>query len=824
MHLDMRRLGAPTSSHLEVFEASGATCGCSVEDALISPIHVHSLVKLQLHGRELPNALIQSPMSTETPHFFSADRPIQHLDEDRLQRASFARSIARAIMSWHGAESLVIALYGGWGDGKSSVKGMVIDAMEQDTVNRPFVVHFNPWEWAGQNQLAQVFFDEIGKQIAHQGSGKAKAKAQECGRRLQKLGKYLNLTGSFMAPLGYAANLVVPFASDVTRAAGKAFKQSGELASQAAEMVKERDGVDLIELKTELRGALTKLNRNVVVLVDDVDRLAAEETKLSFQLIKANSDFPNLVFFLFFQRDIIEAALEQTVRTGSGKDYLEKIVQVLLSLPAIQRPLLTDLVHARLKDLLARRGLENGFEWRRFGDLLKDALSPFFQNLRDVERFFGTFEFQIASFPSPAEFNGVDLFALEVLRVFESGVHQALSQARHLVESDPGVEFHHEPRRLNVSESWQSSIKQIAETGKASRQTKVETVLKALFPIQTFPLRSLPTEAMSRMQKDARVCHPAFFGRYFHLCLPQGDVPQTEMLELVASIGSPEQLRSVLDRLDKRHLALEALRRLTAYSDEFEASNFSSVISVLFDEGDRFLGRYSGHFFEGFPATAYRLIEAHLEKLADASARFTELKPAFQSTNGVYLPGYVLNREKLRVADHDKNHAPLGISREQRGVLSDEHLNELTQICVRKFEGAAAADSFQTHRGLPDILVWWLRWSSSSSAVKDFFRRMVQSHDGLLRLLEHYLGRKLDQEGQAVMYEVGLTDFEQFMPVDEVKAKVDELPKADLSARNTSLCRVFLETYREYVINRRTFAQTTTEVPQKESNPETGSA
>jgi predicted KAP-like P-loop ATPase len=137
-------------------------------------------------------------MSTKTSHFFSADRPIERLDDDRLQRRGFALSIAQAITTWNGDESLVMALYGGWGDGKSSVKGMVVDAMKKNAATCPFIVHFNPWEWAGQNQLAQVFFDEIGKQIAHQGSGDEKKKAEECGRRLQKLGKYLNLTGSVM--------------------------------------------------------------------------------------------------------------------------------------------------------------------------------------------------------------------------------------------------------------------------------------------------------------------------------------------------------------------------------------------------------------------------------------------------------------------------------------------------------------------------------------------------------------------------------------------------------------------------------------------------
>jgi len=142
-------------------------------------------------------------MSVNTGVTFSADRPVERLDDDKLQRGNFVKAIAQAITAWRGEDSLVMAIYGSWGDGKSSVKGMIADVMRKDLATCPYIVHFNPWEWAGQNQLAQVFFDEIGKQIAYQGSGKDKKKAEDCGRRMQKLGKYLNLTGTLMTPLGY---------------------------------------------------------------------------------------------------------------------------------------------------------------------------------------------------------------------------------------------------------------------------------------------------------------------------------------------------------------------------------------------------------------------------------------------------------------------------------------------------------------------------------------------------------------------------------------------------------------------------------------------
>jgi predicted KAP-like P-loop ATPase len=88
-----------------------------------------------------------------TKHQFSADRPIISHKEDLLGRAGFAESLASAIKSWTGHDSLVIALYGPWGSGKSSIKNIIIESLRISKEDCPYIVEFNPWQWAGQEFL-----------------------------------------------------------------------------------------------------------------------------------------------------------------------------------------------------------------------------------------------------------------------------------------------------------------------------------------------------------------------------------------------------------------------------------------------------------------------------------------------------------------------------------------------------------------------------------------------------------------------------------------------------------------------------------------------
>jgi hypothetical protein len=109
----------------------------------------------------------------------------------------------------------------------------------------------------------------------------------------------------------------------------------------------------------------------------------------------------------------------------------------------------------------------------------------------------------------------------------------------------------------------------------------VDAVLKSLFRVGPTYTR----ETWSPSQ-----AHPAFFGRYFHLCIPQGDIPQTELLKLLRAISKPTDFKRQLAQFDKQRLALQALTRLSAYTDQFSVANVEQIKVALGDVADAILG------------------------------------------------------------------------------------------------------------------------------------------------------------------------------------------------------------------------------------------
>ena len=111
----------------------------------------------------------------------SNDRPLSDPKEDLFGHAPFSRNLAEAIRRQKGADGIVLALYGPWGSGKSTVLSYVLHYLEHaPEAERPIVVTFNPWWFSGQENLARAFL------------GQLQAVLPEKYRRFKELGKKLS--------------------------------------------------------------------------------------------------------------------------------------------------------------------------------------------------------------------------------------------------------------------------------------------------------------------------------------------------------------------------------------------------------------------------------------------------------------------------------------------------------------------------------------------------------------------------------------------------------------------------------------------------------
>lgn len=741
--------------------------------------------------------------------FFSDDRPIPDRASDKLERRSFAEALAKAVRGWQGRDSLVIAIYGSWGTGKSSIKNMVLEDLRQQAGESvPTIAEFNPWQFANREQLMEAFFDQIGLALGKGTCGSEKEKK----RLLQRWRRY---AASLRAGAGLVAHVrnalvaalligAVGVGVAATQAQYAAVMVAALLVGLAAVLLWSSKFAEFVagfveagveigkrsleEVKAALADELRSLNAPLLVVIDDVDRLVPTEAQELFQLIKANADFPNLVCLVLFDRNVVEKNIEKALEV-SGREYMEKIVQVGFDVPAIQRAQLDRLLFGGLDQLLSEPAISKRFDERRWGNLFLGGLQAHFTTLRDVNRFLSTLSFQVSLFTAETSFevNPVDLIGVEVLRVFHPEVYRAIAGSKGLLTR--------RPRRDERNDGHRNAILAIAQLA-AESQEAVKEIIKQLFPPAewAFGGSHYGDGFEERWYRELRVCSDYVFDRYFQLAIAPDDVPQATIDRILGLTNDRAGLRAELIALKERGLLPLVLDRLEAYKEHIPLGHAGSFITALFDSCDDISSARSGMFEFSPMMHAVRIVFWFLRRESDAAVKLRVLDSSIRASEGISLPvGLVSIESQGRGREGERS----------ENLTDDEGLAALKQLCVEKIEAAAVAGRLAGRLDLPSLLFRWKEWGGDD-APRAFVASMTNKPDGALSFLKAFLSRSTSQGmGDYIASEhlyINLGSIEKFVPWESIEAVTNDV---QLGLQDANEGHQALKAFREAVKRRR---------------------
>ena len=740
----------------------------------------------------------------ETSHPFSADRAITNLDQDELHRGDFAAAIAAAIEEWKQKDSLVIALYGEWGSGKTSVKNLVLDEFVRNE-KAVKVVEFNPWQWSSSQQLQDAFFSEIeialsktpdkqrGKRIA----AEWRAYAARFRVRLVFARAIRNVLSAFFLALAFLFGSALfdspSFAAlkwvllGISLVAVGFFQFGGDVANAFAEKlaaIEELRKATLPAVKAQLSEHLQELPNPILIVVDDIDRLTGSEIKHLFQLVKVNADFPNLVYLLCFEREIVEKGIEKD-EAYSGTDYIEKIVQVGFDIPLADAAQIWRVLLKRL-DVVVADVPDEDFDQHRWSNLFVGGLRGYFRNLRDVHRFAGSLAFHMGLLTrnGSLEVNPVDLIALDVLRHFEPAVHRRLPELKPLLATGmTGSLFsgNQEPENRALIDS-------IVDASAVESRERLKAVLADLFPQLGGALGGTTYQVSDTWIKQLRVCHPSVFDRYFHLAVPQGDISQAEINRVLALAGDRTELRTHLEDLANRELLDVLVERLEGYKETLPLEHAVSLITSLFDVGE-LLGRESSGFFEtDAQMHAIRIVFWFLKQEPDKGKRASILEQAIADTSGLILPIRFVSIEDPR--EDESKRQP------EDQLVNDESLPRLRELCLAKIRQAAADDSLLHHDDLPALLYRWRRWANETEPANWVSTSIVDPDKAVLIVSAFTRESRSLSMGDYIYrsnWELKLDEIKDFVDVEALATSVANVNTADLPDRQQRAVTLLLE-------------------------------
>lgn len=611
---------------------------------------------------------------------FDADRPITKCSEDQLNRGTFAKYLARCVLDHIDPQSFVIGIYGGWAVGKTSILNMVVEELNTASANtiedeKPIILNFSPWNYSSSGQLIYSFFRHLSTTLRNDPNFKSTTDKQ-----------IIHL-------------------------------------------------IESIPIKTELNNLLEKQKHKIIIVMDNISLIDAEEILQTFQLIKAIANYSNTVYILSLDKEQVIKSLDEAKH--NGKELLDKIVQLSFEIPPIQQYDLEKILASRLSKLVDAKVPYEGWDSNHWSDLYYNSLRYFFKNCRDITRYVNTLNF---SYPRVKELvNPEDFFALTAIEVFLPKVYSGISENKDLF-SDLLDSVYEENSEESIKE--RERIDEIIKYNKYVDQKILLDLLMRLFPrlIRIYKPKTKFYYSDAIARKNKRICSPDLFDIYFKLSLHTTQLSSSEFKTILSEADSPENFDHALSRLNQDNRALQFLDRLDNITTRYiPYNNIPNVINGLIDTGDLFPAGDNGPISLNTQTRIHHIIHNLLAKLK-AEDKFIVLQNAIAKANkSIYTS---VNELEYQSSEHEEN-SDTFLPLEYRDI-TPQQLELLKQLCVSRIKLWANNGSLNTHPRLLEILNAWRKWDKSVDC-ENYVKTLTDTDKGLVDFLKLNLAKPIEE-------------------------------------------------------------------------------
>lgn len=673
------------------------------------------------------------------------DIPIKSKDEDKLNFSEFASKISKGILNYQQDDTLIFAIEGEWGSGKTSLMNLI----KNDLKNEVEILHFNPWLLTDITQVIKLFFDELIKVLSY-GSFNVK------------------LNEDMKKDLIKFASLILPESLTIDVKFIKLdYKPKDLLPSTKDENIE--------KLKSKINKYLKNLNKKIVVVVDDIDRLTDNETEFIFRLTKGIADFDNLIYILLYDKGVVGKSLEK-FKSENGEKYLEKIVQYSLSVPKPHISTIKHLLFKQLDEILTKIEQEN-----RFYIFQKDRWSyvhrlvdKYIKTVRDISQIINIMSFE---YPIICEdVNFADFFLISLIKIKNHKLYDA-------IKNEPFSFFVDSNNILIKSKQQAEQIRKNFNDNMTDFH-KYRDILEILFP--ALKENNYSSNAYFNEHKEKFICDIYYHENYFAFAMSDDKLTMKEYydIELALFDNDFEKFKTVILDADKKKkspifLDMFVQLKLKIINDNTEIENaFINLIKIsqiLESKDDR-------GFFTATPISwrceriAFEIIIKHGE--------FSK-----------FIENFILNDEEIRLQtkvnlfeyikeDLDKSY------REHQFIIEDDALCRIKQKIKDEFESISLEDLIQDKELSYLILRFELVNASLdnlSTEIQDYIFKSTENFFTILDIFQRTSTVSSSNNGTYERYSISKDSISKLLNIDDIESYIEKIDHSKLNKKNFDL-------------------------------------
>lgn len=635
---------------------------------------------------------------------YSTDRPIDTCEQDLLGRASFSKQLGRAIYDYNGKDGLVIGLYGKWGSGKTSVIHMAVNEMitlAKQENNMPLVMKFAPWNYSDKDNLISIFFQSLKNKIELQDNEELK----------KEVGKALNdYAGAF------DALSLIPIVGSGVAAILKTVAQA-----QGTNLMQ---GADLEKTKELLESALVEVNKKIVIIIDDIDRLTNSQIRDVFQLVKQVADFPNIIYILAMDREVVRRALQE-VHNVDGNEYLQKIIQVPFEIPELRKSKLNSIFFSRLDEVV--KEISDKIKWddMYWKDVFQNCIEPYINTLRDVNRVINTFQFKYGAMYEETAFE--DMIGITTIEVLDPELYKWIGNNK---EAVCGGFFH----GLSFDKSDKDYRKKYSEEFLSLEINPDRAIrcIAAMFPMFANDVNEKGFEyfSSSDIRSKMRAAHKERFELYFMYDLDDIRIPRNIINACIYKLDT-ESIRNHLDKINKQGNIIYFLDEVRSLINNIPYKRLGLIASIFLEMQGNFHGQNSKSIFTiSANDIAERCIDDMINRLKTEAERFKIIYTAVKNLNSLNLGTMARRINRIELA-----YGRLaGKSEKEEGkIISLNHLREIEELYVSRIHDIVKKIPFVNIKGFKFVFYLWK--SFEKEGAKNYINKMFEDDVNKIRFV-----------------------------------------------------------------------------------------
>jgi hypothetical protein len=485
---------------------------------------------------------------------FCFDNPNKDTSKALKNRIVIAEKIAEKIKNTSDSDSsFAIGVTSEWGRGKTSFINLIESKIRDD--KKRIIVHFNPWLNNDEKSLIKSFFDQL--------SNPLKKYNRELSSDLLKYAELLSTIN----------------------------ESSSTKILKGLENFFSSNNNDLRGRFESINNAIKSSGLQIIISIDDLDRLFEKEIVEVLRLIRNSANFANTIFIVAYDRNYLVSSLKKANDYKPGF-YLEKIFQLEIALPPFERSVIIE----RLKELFEERLMP--VDKKEFNELLisKKGLfdSPGFRhdlitNLRDVNRLANSFfiSYEVLK----GEIVLADLLNIELLRSKYLGVYNLLASDYQIYlttsrgQSTDSIEIAY--LRLDKendekgNESDDVKLEKYLNTNYTDvgiQKNQINDVIKYVCAV--FPVHNQYARIKSGITS---ITNPSSIDRYFHYNLLTSDLSEIEFSKFRQ--GSDADFISKIDEWVENGFSNEVYKRLERIKFYSSKEDYEKIIKSIFHYG-----------------------------------------------------------------------------------------------------------------------------------------------------------------------------------------------------------------------------------------------